>query len=397
MLKKTMKMNLPMMLVLPAVAVLMGSMLCGCGVPGTEAAPGAPSVSVSAPADGYVRLDDEDVPASGTNHSTVRDRYENAKNGGSRNAAEPGTGDAMNSVSEVAKLADIRADVEKDANDCVVYVGEGSSNPYDVVWDYGKDYQAYVDAVEDAGMWSGLFDADFYKESYPMLALQYHDDETLLLEHFQTVGVHEGRQASEAFNVAAYMENCSPSLRDAFGEHYECYYFYWALNQKTEAKVDTESDGHPLQMTVKLTFLQDLELEMVNEYRAEAGVQDVSVDPEFLAFAGFRAQQDFTGDYRGHEWMRSHVDEIYEYLELINADTLGENTVCGPCWEQGPGNARGYYLKYRNSESHYEAMVSGRYYYLGCSNCYWGPDGDDGYKHCQYDLYLDDLSTYMNE
>lgn len=397
MLKKTMKMNLPMMLVLPAVAVLMGSMLCGCGMPGTEAAQGAPSVSVSAPVESHVHLDDEDVPTSGTNHSTVRDRYENAKNGGSGNAAEPGIDDAMNSVSEVAKLADVRAGVEKDADDCVVYVGEGSDNPYDVVWDYGKDYQAYVDAVEDAGMWAVLFDADFYKESYPMLALQYHGDEALLQEHFQTVGVHEGRQASEAFNVAAYMENCSQTLRDAFGGHYECYYFYWALNQETETKVDTESDGHPLQMTVKLTFLQDLELEMVNEYRAEVGVQDVSVDPEFLAFAGFRAQQDFTGDYRGHEWMRSHVDEIYEYLELINADTLGENTVCGPCWEQGPGSARGYYLKYRNSESHYEAMVSSRYYYLGCSNCYWGPDGDDGYKHCQYDLYLDDLSTYMNE
>lgn len=397
MLKKTMKMNLPMMLVLPAIAVLMGSMLCGCGMPGTEAAQGAPSVSVSAPAESHVHLDDEDVPASGTNHSTVRDRYENAKNGGSGNAAEPGTGDAMNSVSEVAELADIRADVEKDADDCFVYVGEDSHNPYDVVWDYGKDYQAYVDAVEDAGMWAVLFDADFYKESYPMLALQYHGDEALLLEHFQTVGVHEGRQASEAFNVAAYMENCSQTLRDAFGGHYECYYFYWALNQETESKVDTKSDGHPLQMTVKLTFLQDLELEMVNEYRAEVGVQDVSVDPEFLAFAGFRAQQDFTGDYDAHEWMRSHVDEIYEYLELIDADSLGENMVQGTCQAGGPNRAYAYYRDYYNSPSHYAAMVSGDYFYLGCSNDYWGPNGNGGYKRVQYDIYTDALSTYMNK
>lgn len=316
-----------------------------------------------------------------------------AKNSVSKNTAADDN--AMNSVSEVARLAELRADVEEDRDECFVHVDEDEHNPYDVVWDYGEDYQTYVDAVEDAGMWAVLFDADFYKENYPMLALQYHDDDALLLEHFQTVGVHEGRQASEAFNVAAYMENCSQTLRDAFGVHYECYYFYWALNQDTESKVDAASNGHPLQMTVKLTALQKLEYEKVNEYRAEVDVHDVVIDPEFLAFAGFRAQQDFTGDYTGHAWLRSHADDTYGYLELINADMLGENTVSGKCREYGPSRTP-YYLKYRNSQAHYEAMVSGDYFYFGCSNDHWGPDGNGGYKHCQYDLYVDELSTYMN-
>lgn len=353
-----------------------------------------------------------------TSYSTVKERYEAARNRMSGKTSEQessGSGDAtadvgtknsvsentaaddesMNSVSEVARLAELRADVEEDSDECFVHVDEDEHNPYDVVWDYGEDYQAYVDAVKNADMWVVLFDADFYKENYPMLALQYHDDDALLLEHFQTVGVHEGRQASDAFNVAAYMENCSQTLRDAFGEHYECYYFYWALNQNTESKVDAASNGHPLQMTVKLTALQEMEFEEVNGYRAEVGVHDVVIDPEFLAFAGFRAQQDFTGDYTGHAWLRSHADDTYDYLELINADMLGENTVCGKCWEYGPSRTP-YYLKYRNSQAHYEAMVSDDYFYFGCSNDHWGPDGNGGYKHCQYDLYVDELSTYMN-
>lgn len=48
--------------------------------------------------------------------------------------------------------------------------------------------------------WSLVFDADYYKKAFPMLAVQYHQDNALLLEHFQTVGIHEGRQGSANFN-----------------------------------------------------------------------------------------------------------------------------------------------------------------------------------------------------
>lgn len=420
MLKKILKKRLSM---LSVAALMIGSMLCGCGTAdgsylpsGAVSAASAPDAPAEGPA---VYIGDESAPATNltkTVKERLREAYEAAKNGESGKSSGSGKNSgsgktsgqestdsgnaaadakAMNSVSGIAKLAELEAPVELDRDECFVYVGEDSDNPYDVTWDYGEEYQAYVDAVEDAGMWDVLFDADFYKDNYPMLALEYHDDDAALLQHFQTVGVHEGRQASEAFNVAAYMENCSKDIKTAFGDHYECYYFYWAMNQKTESKVDTASDGHPLQMTVKLTELQEWELEHVNEYRDEVDVHDVVVDPEFLAFAGFRAQQDFTGDYTGHAWLRSHAEETYEYLELINAYMLGENTVHGPCRENGPTRSA-YYLKYRNSPAHYEAMVSDDYFYFGCSNCYWGPDGDDGYKDCQYDLYVDYLSTYMN-
>ena len=462
MLKKTMKTKIPLQVMMPLTAAMVCSMLCGCGMEngdyGYESS--APAVSAAVPSSSIEHVGNEPAsavenpderaeemlesadnqaeddsigsenltgnsdsdsgnPTTKTSYSTVKERYEAARNrmsgktseqessGSSDATADVGTknsvsdntaadDNAMNSVSEVARLAELRANVEDDRDECFVHVDEDEHNPYDVVWDYGEDYQAYVDAVENAGMWAVLFDTDFYKENYPMLALQYHDDDALLLEHFQTVGVHEGRQASDAFNVAAYMENCSQTLRDAFGDHYECYYFYWALNQKTESKVNTASDGHPLQMTVKLTALQDLEFDMVNEYRAEADAHDVVVDPEFLAFAGFRAQQDFTGDYNAHEWMRSHVDEIYGYLDIMGADTLGENMIQGTCQASGPRRTYAYYLDYYNSPSHYAAMVSDDYFYFGCSNDYWGLDGNGKYKRVQYDLYTGTLSTYMN-
>ena len=288
----------------------------------------------------------------------------------------------------------MQSDVEQYRRDCRVYVGS-EHNPYDVTWDYGRDYQKFVDAVADADMWGVLFDAEFYKESYPMLAMLYHDDDQLLLEHFQTVGVHEGRQGSKAFNVASYMENCDQSLVDAFGDHYECYYFYWALNQKTESKVDTKSDGHPLQMCVKLTTLQDSEFRHVNEYREEAGVDPVKLDPEFLAFANYRAWLDFTGDYTAHDWLKQNADAAYDYLAVMGSETLTENTVCGTCFDKGP-SPTAYYLKYYKSTEHYEAMVSKYAAYFGCSNAYWGPDDNGKYRSCQYDVYTEDLSTYMN-
>lgn len=85
-------------------------------------------------------------------------------------------------------------------------------NPYDVIYDYGKDYDAFTAACD----WSLEFDADYYMSTFPTLALQYHNDKNLLLKHFQTVGIHEGRQGKESFNVGAYKGNCSSEVSKAF-------------------------------------------------------------------------------------------------------------------------------------------------------------------------------------
>ena len=369
---------------------------------GSSSQPTAPAEKPEASQSGQTAEDGTPARTPSTG-STVMDRFERAKEQAGSNSsqttapAEKPTASQSSTVYDVEKVSELmsmHADVERYDENCFVYV-DSEHNPYDVTWDYGKNYQKFVDAVTDEGMWDVLFDAEFYKENYPMLAMLYHDNDQLLLEHFQTVGVHEGRQGSKAFNVAAYMENCDKSLVDAFGDHYECYYFYWALNQKTESKVDTKSDGHPLQMCVKLTSLQSCEFEAVNEYREEAGVDPVELDPEFLAFANYRAWLDFTGDYTAHDWLKQNADDAYDYLDVMGSETLTENTVCGKCSDKGP-SVIGYYLKYYKSPEHYEAMVSKYAAYFGCSNAYWGSDNNGKYRHCQYDVYTEGLSTYMN-
>lgn len=371
---------------------------------GSGSQPTAPAEKPEASQSGQTA---EDTAPSGTpsTGSTVRDRFERAKEqaGSNSNSSKPTTpaekptasqSSTVYDVEKISELMSMHANVEQHLTYCRVYV-DSEHNPYDVTWNYGRDYQKFVDAVTDADMWDVLFDAEFYKESYPMLSMLYHDDDQLLLEQFQTVGVHEGRQGSETFNVAVYMENCDPAIVDAFGDHYECYYFYWALNQKTESKVPTVSDGHPLQMCVKLTMLQDAEFRHVNEYREEAGVDPVELDPEFLAFANYRAWLDFTGDYTAHDWLKQNADAAYDYLAVMGSETLTENTVCGNCSDKGP-SATSYYLKYYKSPEHYEAMVSKYAAYFGCSNTYWGSDNNGKYRHCQYDVYTEGLSTYMN-
>ena len=399
-----MKTMITRFLAAPVASAMMLVTLCGCAPADTADAAPAASQSVSVSSLSVETAAPSSTPAASGN--TVRDRFRHAKeqagssdssgNPSSTPTAKPEASQAgpVYDVEKVSELKTMTANVENRQHYCRVYV-ESDHNPYDVVWDYGKKYQVFVDAVDDAGMWNVLFDAEFYKESYPMLAMLYHDDDGLLLEHFQTVGVHEGRQGSRAFNVAAYMENCGQSLVDAFGDHYECYYFYWALNQKTESEVSTVSDGHPLQMCVKLTVLQKSEFRQVNKYREEAGVDPVELDPEFLAFANYRAWLDFTGDYTAHDWLKQHADDAYDYLAVMGSDTLTENTVCGKCSYSGPSD-KGYYLSYYNSPEHYDAMVSKYAAYFGCSNAYWGPDNSGRCRYCQYDIYTRGLSTYMN-
>lgn len=408
------KMKKNMLVVVMIMAMAMSTVLCGCGTPETAQANGAPVVTVSSAA-----ISDEPVPAAapdngndGSQGSTVdvrarmaANRGGNAGTGASAAAVETPSTDTGNGstasagnydAAAISAIAGMKADVEGIENErnCTVFVDDGH-NPYDVVWDYGRKYGAFVKAVDDAGMWDVLFDADFYTEHYPMLALQYHDDEALLLEHFQTVGIHEGRQGSDAFNVAAYMENCDAGLLSAFGEHYECYYFYWALNQGSEAKIDTRSNGHPIQMCVKLTGFQAYELKQVNKYRAEVGADPVTVHPELMAFAAYRAWCDYTGSYEAHEWFHEHLDVIDHILEIIGANTIAENTVYGNCEMSGPAIPTAA-INYRYSKSHYEAMVGTAYHWFGCTNIYWGADGntENSGRYCEYDVYVDRMDDY---
>ena len=304
------------------------------------------------------------------------------------------------SLEDIAQLAGLKAGVELSCYECVVDVDEGE-NPYDVTWDYGELYNAFVKEVD----WDLLFDGDYYIQTFPILAHLYHKDKALLLQHFQTVGIHEGRQGCESFNVAAYQKNCDAKLREAFGDNYECYYFYYAMNQKTQKGIVT-TGSEKKQLTTKLTDMQQTELKNINKYRAEVGVAPLEYDAELSALACYRAYIDALEDWDAHDWVQAdeNLDEAYKIVDMMMAESWTENTVHGYpktkeyAFKYSPFSP--WYINYRYSEAHYKAMVDKKHYYVGCANCYISdykkinPDHPDAKAvYVQFDVFVPALTT----
>ena len=282
----------------------------------------------------------------------------------------------------------MQATVETNSYACVVYT-DYSDNPYDFIWDYGSEYQAYVDACD----WTLVFDAEYYKTTFPMLALQYHDDDALLLQHFQTVGIHEGRQGNASFNVCAYANNCSDEVYDSFGRNFAAYYIYYMMNYETESTVNTVSrdSGNPVyqQMTCVYTALQLTELNSVNGYRAEVNVADIAINSELCALANYRAYLNSHDGYIAHDWAINNDPLIRQYLELMGStnEKYAENTVT-----QHNSIVGNYAAQYRTSDSHYRQMINGEYNMIGCSNLYYSEAANTG---SQFDTFALDLNTVI--
>lgn len=280
------------------------------------------------------------------------------------------------SAEAIVKICGLKSEAEQNIAACVVDV-DSNINPYDVVYDYGAEYNAYVDACD----WSLVFDADYYMSEFPLLAWQYNNDKALLLKHFQTVGIHEGRQGCKDFNVGAYRHNCRPEIRKAFGENYEGYYFYYMLNHASEKFVNTEHNKNFKTLyKLVLTALQTSELEGVNGYRAESGAADLGFDSELTAFANKRAYINAHDGYRAHNWFDINSDFVWSLIEH-RASAVSENT----CEHYGnKAFNKTHFACYRSSESHYEAMIDPKFDILGCSNNYHSEDFT-----CQFDCFID--------
>ena len=365
--------------------------------PETSAPPADGSSTGSAP-EGAANTGNPEPSAgssSGSTDSTWHERYERIwgntdKPSASPESPMPSTDDTvdnadMGSVDAVAVLGELVGTgrfPNRESHD-VVDVTDGH-NPYDMVWEYGFEddysrtkvhfgdlYKSYVDAVD----WSMVFDAEYYKLAFPMLAIQYHDDNDLLLEHFQTVGVHEGRQGCEGFNVAAYMSVCGEDLLDAFDDNYECYYFYYMLNHDVEKGLDTSAayGEYPLWLDLELTLAQEYELNDVNKYREELGVAPLTLHPENIAFANYRAWTNAEYTLEGHGWLDDD-DNTDPVFDALGVSYLGENTVTKMHGATLNYSLMPYSYRYWKSKPHYEAMVSSSYVSLGVSHMYCDPD-----------------------
>jgi len=256
-----------------------------------------------------------------------------------------------------------------------------------VIWDYGKEYQAYIDACD----WSKLFDAKYYKKTFPMLAMQYHNDDALLLRHFQTVGIHEGRQGNASFNVGAYRINCAAGIRDAFKANYAAYYIYYLMNQTAESKVNTKTAGKTKlkqQYAYVYTALQLRELEHVNKYRKDKKAAAVKLNSELCSFANYRAYLNSHDGYKAHDWAIKNDKKISSCLKAMGSKNgrFGENTVTSY-----HHSIVDYAYQYYKSPKHYKLMVSKDYNCIGCSNFYYAANPKT--VGSQFDVYAKDLHT----
>ena len=333
--------------------------------------------------DSAVELE-EDVVEESVSAEGTKESEENATEETGKENSEKYDFSSLEAISEICGL---KATVQEDYREGYVDTIEGE-NPYDVVWDYGSEYTTYVDACD----WSLVFDADYYMDTFPMLAMLYHYDEDLLLQHFQTVGIHEGRQGSADFNVFAYLTNGSDEAWEAFEYNYEGYYFYYMLNYETEKNINTvvNADGTTPKVQHKeiYTSAQLAELGAVNKYRAEIGEAPLTLDSEMCAMANYRAYINAHDNWEAHKWMRANLDEIDSWCIYLGTTVYSENTAttrARTLW--GRINADSY----AGSKSHYEAMTNGRYNYTGMSNTYVGDDSTS-----QFDVFTDDIETAMH-
>lgn len=296
--------------------------------------------------------------------STSSSKSSSSKSSSSTPALPPvETVSVSGSTSDIAKVCGLVSEVEKSISACIVDT-ESKTNPYDVVYDYGKNYDAFVAACD----WSKVFDADYYIKQFPMLALQYHNDKALLLKHFQTVGIHEGRQGNANFNVGTYKKNCDSKVSKAFGDNWEGYYFYYMLNYSTEKSVKTT--GGEKQQKIVMTAIQSEEFKGNNKYRLEAGVSAMTFNSEAAAFANYRAYINAHDNYLAHDWMLANLDYIKSsIMPALNAGAYCENET----ETYAVNTTSGHQVHadcYRNSPSHYETMITSRFDAFGASNSY---------------------------
>lgn len=292
----------------------------------------------------------------------------------------------------LAKIAGLKSKPEQCNSACVVDMRK-SETAYDVSWDYGDEYEYRISLYD----WEEVFDADYYMEQFPMLALQYHYDEDQLLRHFQTVGIHEGRQGCKDFNVGTYMSWCEENrdyVVDLFDGDYALYYMFY-MGSFGDQPETFPADGRPVQYKAILTLAQQKELDGINKYREDVGADPLVFDTEMAAFANYRSWVNQEKKYAGHTWLHldSSADIIDLYFNTTSADRIGENTL-----ETSTLTAKPWCDIYATSEAHYEGMIDTKYDYVGASNLYVDGVAIETYKNrgVQFDIFAGSLSTPVN-
>lgn len=80
-----------------------------------------------------------------------------------------------------------------------------------------------------------VYNYNYYRENNPDLVTLYGDNRESYLDHFVNVGMKEGRQGSENFNLAVYKAN-NPDLVSSFGDDNVKYYEHYISSGRAEGR-----------------------------------------------------------------------------------------------------------------------------------------------------------------
>ncbi len=325
-----------------------------------------------------------------------KDKKEAASKEAEKNKAEVDSKkEEFASLDAIKRLVGTKADCQT-TNEIVFTNGAGMGCPYDVTWNYGDLYDEYVAACD----WSLVFDADYYKKEFPMLAMQYNYDDEWLLKQFQTQGVHEGRQGCADFNVGAYLYNCDDNVYDTFGnDDLSVYYIYYMLNHDTEKNINTTtSDEGEIKKYYRyvLTKNQILEFNDINDSRLEHDATPVDIDPELVAIANYRAIINVQGGYHGHTWLDEpgNEEKLLEWgthTSVKDKQTYSENTVT--FYKLGTisrftdiqNSGRSCFADYQVSPPHYAAINNPKNQIVGISHIYF--DKEVNHQASQFEMF----------
>lgn len=86
-----------------------------------------------------------------------------------------------------------------------------------------------------------VFDAAYYGAMYPELVAVFGNNEQLLLQHFVTNGMKEGRVGNEKFDIVAYIKYNQDLVPLLGTEDISVYYLHYLQQGKAEGRVSSEN------------------------------------------------------------------------------------------------------------------------------------------------------------
>ncbi len=165
-------------------------------------------------------------------------------------------------------------------------------------------------ATNNDSDYAAVFDSTYYLEHNPDLRAAIGDNSDLLLNHFLTCGMAEGRQGNEEFNVQYYKEKYS-DLQLIFGEDLPSYYLHYVTIGKAEGRIGNETlakvpestsvNNKPIEANNDVNSSDENNsgyayevVELVNKVREENGLGKLTTTPELMKTAQIRAEETVT-------------------------------------------------------------------------------------------------------